>query len=100
MRRIILASNKGGTSKTTTATCLAVGLAERGQRVLLVDCDAQSNATWTILCGQPAGPPTLAAVLMRQAAAEDAIRTTFVPNLELLPADSALNGVNVALVQE
>ncbi|HMB08826.1 MAG TPA: ParA family protein [Isosphaeraceae bacterium] len=100
MRRIVLASQKGGTSKTTTATCLAVGLARRGKRVLLVDCDAQSNATWTLMRDQPAEPPTLASVLMRQADAEDAIRATVVPNLDLLPADSALNGVNVALVQE
>ena len=70
MRRIVRASQKGGTSKTTTATCLAVGLARRGKRVLLVDCDAQSNATWTLMRDQPAEPPTLASVLRRQADAE------------------------------
>src|SRR5512135_2072417 len=98
MRRIVLASQKGGTAKTTTATCLAVGLARRGQRVLLVDCDAQLNATWTLMRGQPVMPPTLASVLMRQADAAEAIRATAVPNLELLPAEPALSGVNVALV--
>src|SRR4051812_26074145 len=100
MRRIVLASHKGGTAKSTTATCLAVGLARRGKRVLLVDCDAQANATWTVMGGQPAGPPALSSVLMRHAAAEEAIRPTPPPNLDLLPADSVLSGVNVALVQE
>lgn len=100
MRRIVLASHKGGTAKTCTATCLAVGLARRGKQVLLVDCDGQANATWTVTGGQGVEPPTLAGVLMRQVAAEDAIRETTVPGLELLPADATLSGVNVALVQE
>lgn len=100
MRRIVLASHKGGTAKTCTATCLAVGLARRGRRVLLVDCDAQANATWTVLGGQSVAPPTLATVLMRHADAEEAIRPTAVPNLDLLPADSSLSGINIALVQE
>jgi len=100
MRRIVLASHKGGTAKSTTATCLAVGLARRGRRVLLVDCDAQANATWTVMGGQPAEPPTLATVLTRHAAAKEAIRPTATPNLDLLPADPSLSGVNVALVQE
>ncbi|MBV8230002.1 MAG: AAA family ATPase, partial [Planctomycetaceae bacterium] len=92
MRRIVLASHKGGTAKSTTATCLAVGLARRGRRVLLVDCDAQANATWTVMGGQPAEPPTLATVLTRHAAAKEAIRPTATPNLDLLPADPSLSG--------
>jgi chromosome partitioning protein len=50
--------------------------------------------------GQPAEPPTLATVLTRHADAKEAIRPTAVPNLDLLPADPSLSGVNVALVQE
>jgi chromosome partitioning protein len=101
MRRIVLASHKGGTAKSTTAACLAVGLAQRGKRVLAVDCDAQSNLSWTLTAGQGGGPgPTLADVLMRRADAEDAIRATSIPGLDLLPADATLSGVNVQLVQE
>lgn len=100
MRRIVLASHKGGTAKSTTATCLAVALAKLGKRVLCIDCDAQANATWTLTGGQGVEPPTLAGVLMRQANAVEAIRPTSTPNLDLLPAEAALSGVNVALVQE
>jgi len=100
MRRIALVCEKGGSGKTTTATALAVGLARRGHRTLLLDADQQANASWTLLGGQGAHPPTLAAVLMRQASVDEAIRPTGTPGLDLLPADASLGGVNVALAQE
>lgn len=43
---ITVAIQKGGTSKTTTAIHLAKGLADKGKKVLLVDMDAQVNATY------------------------------------------------------
>jgi chromosome partitioning protein len=100
MRRIALVCEKGGTGKTSTATALAVGLARRGHRTLVVDADQQANASWTLSGGQGAEPPTLAAVLMRRASIDGAIRTTATPGLDLLPADASLSGVNVALAQE
>lgn len=100
MRRIAITNLKGGSSKTTTATALAVGLAMRGYRVLVVDVDSQANATWLLTEGQGGESPTLADVLMRQASASDAIRPSVVERLDLLPADSSLGAVNVKLAQE
>ena len=100
MRRIALVCEKGGTGKTSTATALAVGLARRGHRTLVVDADQQSNASWTLSGGQGADPPTLTAVLTRQVSVDEAIRPTTTPGLDLLPADTSLAGVNVALAQE
>lgn len=100
MRRIAITNLKGGSGKTCTATALAVGLARRGNRTLLVDTDPSANASWTVGAGQGPDAPTLSAVLMREASTAEAIRLTPVEGLDLLPADATLGGVNVRLAQE
>src|SRR6266700_3694635 len=44
-RVIAFANQKGGVAKTTTTLNLGVALAEKGQRILLVDLDPQGNLT-------------------------------------------------------
>lgn len=89
-RRIAVLNAKGGTGKTTTALCLAVGMARRGHRTLLVDADSQGSASMTMLDGAGAEPPTLGNVLLDQADAHEAIRPTRITGLEILPADDRL----------
>ena len=103
MRTIACLNWKGGSGKSTTALALAVGLAQRlpkKQRVLLVDNDPQANSTMVMLDGQTPEEPTLADVLLGQADAIDAIRTTRVNGLDILPADGRLADCTVLLADE
>lgn len=47
MKTIVIANQKGGVGKTTTATALASMLIERGYKTLLIDTDMQCNSTDT-----------------------------------------------------
>jgi chromosome partitioning protein len=98
MRRIAVMNSKGGSGKTTTAISLAVGMARRRLRVLLVDADSQGNASLTMLDGLPVDPPTLGNVLLGQVEPEEAIRSTRVDCLEILPADARLADAALMLV--
>ena len=100
MRRIAVMNSKGGSAKTTTAISLAVGMARRGLRVLLVDADSQGNATLTMLDGNPAVPPTLGEVLLGQAGPSEAIRPTRIGRLDLLPSDHRLADAALMLADQ
>lgn len=49
VRTLSFFNNKGGVGKTTLSTNVAYNFAQRGKRVLYVDCDPQCNATQLLL---------------------------------------------------
>jgi chromosome partitioning protein len=94
-----IANQKGGVGKTTTAVNVAACIAEAGYDTLLVDIDAQANAT--VGLGAPKdADPSIYDVLTGDATAEDAIRPTTIERLQLLPATPDLAGANMELPRQ
>ena len=100
MRSIAVANLKGGSAKTTTALCLAVRAAMRGRRVLLLDSDPQGNSSAVMLDGEPAADPTLSHVLLDQVEPNEAIRSTRIEGLDVLPADGKLADATLVLADQ
>ena len=95
---LAIANQKGGVGKTTTAINLGAGLGALERRVLLVDCDPQGNATRGL--GIRAAEPHLYHALVGEVALEAAIRPSGFPNLDLVPSQRDLVGLEVELVGE
>lgn len=95
MKAIAVCSFKGGTAKTSVSLHLGSALAKYHKaRVLLIDFDAQANLT-AGLGFDPDQHDSLAPVLQGERALADVIKKTAVPNLDLIPADTWLERVEV-----
>ena len=94
-RRIVVANQKGGVGKTTTAVNLSAALREAGQRGLLVDFDPQGNAT-SGLGVDKNHSPNVYDVLIGESECAKAIVST--PYGDVLPSNKALAGAGIELV--
>jgi len=95
MHKIAVSSFKGGTAKTSTSLHLGAALAKfHKQKVLLIDLDAQANLT-TGLGYDPDAQDSMAPVLQGQKKIQDVIFPTSLKNLDLIPADTWLERVEV-----
>lgn len=95
MQTIAISSFKGGTAKTSTALHIGAALSKfHKKKVLLIDFDAQANLT-TGLGFDPDENDSLAPVLQGNKYLEDVILPTPIPQLDLIPADTWLERVEV-----
>jgi len=88
--KIISVSNvKGGVGKTSTAAILSAGLTQRGNNVLMIDSDPQTNLTMCFLPEPPDGTPSIYHVYA-DGKSLDEVKTSIKENLDLIIGDFEL----------
>ncbi|MBN1484223.1 MAG: AAA family ATPase [Chloroflexia bacterium] len=95
MRKIAVVNFKGGTGKTTTVVNVGAGLAKQGQRVLLIDVDAQGSLSLSL---GVSSTHTLSQALTHEITISECI-TKARKNLYLIPSDNSLLQAQRALAQ-
>jgi len=98
MRIFCVANQKGGVGKTTTTVNLAAGLAQVGQRVLVVDLDPQGNATMGSGIDKRSLDPSVYDVLLGSATVAETARESPKTGYRVLGANRELAGAEVELV--
>ena len=100
MSKVIAVTNqKGGVGKTTTSVNLSAALAYMGKKVLLVDIDPQANATQGIGVERSSLSLTVYDAITQSTPLKDIIISTDVKNLDIVPANIDLAGVEIELSQ-
>src|SRR5512144_864114 len=94
---ISVASQKGGTGKTSTSVSLAAGLAHKGKRVLLIDIDSQANSSKVLLrhYGEISKDQTIHHTILARAPL--VVHETYVPNLSIVPSHILLSNTDIEL---
>ena len=96
-RVLVLANQKGGVGKTTTAINLGTALAAVGERVLLIDLDPQGNASTGLGIERRDRAVSTYGALTGDHSLADACRATGVPNLWIAPSTMDLLGLDLEI---
>jgi len=95
---VVIANQKGGVGKTTTAINLASSLAVMEKRILIVDIDPQANASSGLGIDIAAVEKSIYDVLLEKISYKDAVQKTFLEYLDIIPATPDLVGAEIEMV--
>lgn len=98
VRTIVVANQKGGVGKTTTAINLSASLAELNQKVLIIDMDPQGNTTSGLGIEKDEVENTVYELLLGECSIEEAIKESEYENLSVLPSNIDLAAAEIELV--
>jgi chromosome partitioning protein len=96
-RIIVIANQKGGVGKTTTAINLSAYIAIKKKRVLLIDMDPQGNASGGFDIDPSSVTKTVYDVMLGEASIEDSIISNVRPKLSIVPSDVNLAAAEIQL---
>ncbi len=90
LKTIAISNEKGGVAKTTTTLSLGAALMELGNRVLLIDLDAQANLTLTLGFEPGENENTSSNIMLDSVPILDVCKKTDVEKLDLIPSSSRI----------
>lgn len=100
LRILVVANQKGGVGKTTTAINLGTALAAVGEQVLVMDLDPQGNASTGLGIAPENRTPSTYEVLVGSSSVAQAAVSTSIPGLSIAPAHRDLIGVEQELMDD